>query len=217
MDVRALFVDAAGTLLKTREPVGLTYARQARLHGHDVDPVEVEHRFRIAMRRPRTGPQDLDGRAFWRPVVAEAVGVEDEALFEALYAWYAEPRAWWIDVEALRVLGGIARSGVRLGIISNWDGRLRGLYNRLALDRMFPVLVCSAEVEVEKPDPAIFHLACLAAGVGPRQAVHVGDDLVADVRGASAAGLVGLRFDDDIGWKGIADQIARLRRSPFAH
>lgn len=214
MEVKALFVDAAGTLLRTREPVGVTYARFARGHGHDADPVEVEHRFRAAL-RASSGHQQGDGRAFWRPIVAEAVGVDDGRLFEALYEWYATPKAWWIDDDALRTLGRIARQGVRLGIVSNWDRRLRLLYERFALERMFSVLICSAEVGVEKPDPWIFTIACRSAGVSPRQAVHIGDDADKDVAGANRAGLVGLLYDDDEGWSGLPDRISVLRRAVF--
>lgn len=212
MDVRALFVDAAGTLLRPREPVGVTYARFARARGVFADPVEVQHRFREAVNAPRDAGQVGDGRRFWRVVVAESLGVDREPLFEALYDHYATPRAWWIDAEALRELGAVARQGVRLGIVSNWDTRLRVLYQRMALDRLFPILVCSAEHGVEKPDPAIFRAACLVAGVRPHQAVHMGDDPVKDVEGATRAGLVAMHFEEEEGWKGLSDRIFRLRR-----
>ncbi len=215
MDVKALFVDAAGTLLRPREPIGVTYTRFARLRGHEVDPVEVEHRFRAAMKGAGTLPQQGDGRLFWSRVVAESVGVDDNRLFEDLYEWYAEPKAWWIDTEALEVLGRIARQGVRLGIISNWDRRLRILYQRFALERMFTVLICSAELGVEKPDPWIFKIACRTAGVSPRQAIHIGDDPEKDVAGANRAGLVGMLHDDEEGWNGLPDRIAVLRRAVF--
>ncbi len=212
MKVQAVFVDAAGTLLRTREPVGITYARTARQFGYDADPVEVEARFGASFAAARSTLQRGDGRAFWAEVVADSVGVRDKSLFDALYEHYSRPRAWWIDTEALRVLGGLARSGVRLGIISNWDTRLRTLYERFALERMFPVLVVSAELDAEKPDPVLFHAACRVAGVAPANAIHVGNDPVADVQGASQAGLVGLLYDEDIGWPAIGEQIRVLRR-----
>lgn len=207
--LRALFVDAAGTLLAPREPVGVTYARLARRHGHEVDPAAVQPRFRAALRARAGQRQEGDGRPFWRGVVAESVGVEDEALFEALYRHYAEPRAWWVDTEALRGLGTVARRGVRLGIVSNWDTRLRSLYTRMALDRMFPWLVCSAEVELEKPDPAIFHLACELVGVEPKEAAHVGDDPERDVAGASRAGLGAILYEEESGWAEVLRQVDR--------
>ena len=215
MEIRAVFVDAAGTLLHPREPVGVTYARTARLHGHEVDPVVVERQFRAAMRSRRGAAQAGDGRVFWEGVVREAVGTDDPRVYEDLYRWYTTPRAWWLDVEALTALGKIARMGIVLGIISNWDTRLRTLYTRFALDRMFPVLICSAEHEVEKPDPAIFRIACEVAGVRPREAVHIGDDQEYDVDGAARAGLIGIRHDEDDGWRDLPERILRLRRLPF--
>lgn len=215
MDVKALFVDAAGTLLRPREPIGVTYTRFARARGHEADPVGVEHRFRAALKSAAGQRQTGDGRAYWSRVVAESVGVDDERLFEDLYEWYAQPKAWWIDTEALEVLGRIARQGVRLGIISNWDRRLRTLYQRFALERMFTVLICSAELGVEKPDPWIFKIACRTAGVSPRQAIHIGDDPEKDVAGANRAGLVGMLYEDDEGWRALPDRIAVLRRAVF--
>lgn len=212
MELKAVFVDAAGTLLRPREPVGITYARFARGFGHRADPVVVESRFRAALAAARNEHQRGDGKAFWSAVVAKSVGVNNADLFAALYEHYSRPRAWWIDVEALRVLAAVARSGVRLGIISNWDTRLRALYDRFALDRLFSVLIVSAEHEVEKPDPEIFHLACRVAGVAPRQAIHVGNDPEDDVAGASRAGMVGLLYEEEGGWGAIGGQLAVVRR-----
>ncbi len=207
-------MDAAGTLLRPRQPVGVTYARVAREHGHDRDPVVVEAAFRRAWQGRSAQPQAGDGRAFWEPLVAESLELNDERVFEDLYRIYASPSAWWVDREGLRVLGDLSRQGVRLGILSNWDTRLRDLYHRFALDRLFPYLICSAEHELEKPDPLLFRAACRVAGVAPHEAVHIGDDPDKDVAGASKAGLIGLHYDDDLGWLGIERELSRLRRAP---
>jgi putative hydrolase of the HAD superfamily len=215
--MKAIFVDAVGTLIHPREPVGITYARAARAHGVDADPVEVAGRLggALAAARSRGLRQRGDGREFWRAVVAEAVGVDHAPLSEALYQHYAQPRAWWVDTEALQVLSMHARAGRRLGIVSNFDRRLRSLYERFALDRMFGILVCSAEIGVEKPDPLPWQVACRAAGVAPRDAVHVGDREDDDVEGATRAGLRALRFDAELGWRAIGTQLAVLgRRMP---
>ena len=214
MAVRAVFVDAGGTLIRPRQPVGVSYARVAREAGHSRDPVVVEARFRAAWKKRSGQPQAGDGRAFWAPVVAEALELDHPQVFEELYRYYASPKAWWVDTEALRVLGDLSRQGIRLGILSNWDLRLRELYHRFALDRTFPYLICSAEHEIEKPDPLLFRAACRVAGVAPQEAVHIGDDAEKDVAGASRAGLVGLHYDDDLGWLGIERELTRLRRTP---
>jgi putative hydrolase of the HAD superfamily len=53
----------------------------------------------------------------------------------------------------------------------------------------FDVVIDSALVGVEKPDPAIFRAALEALGVPAAQALYVGDLYEIDVVGATAAGV----------------------------
>lgn len=60
----------------------------------------------------------------------------------------------------------------------------------LGLDRLIDTIVFAGlPGEGGKPAPEPFHAACEALGVEPACAVHVGDDLIYDVRGARGAGL----------------------------
>jgi len=57
-------------------------------------------------------------------------------------------------------------------------------------------IILSVEVGVWKPDKRIFELALREIGTkNPRRAMHVGDSLKADVRGAGNAGLIPVLFD----------------------
>ena len=129
MDVKAVFVDAANTLLKPREPVGVTYAREARRHGLDADPVVVEQRFRVAMRSRHGEPQVGDGRAYWSRVVAESVAVDLPALNEALYLRREPPMRHperSARVEVLHQLGIVQRQPMAVRAIPRFraDHRL---------------------------------------------------------------------------------------------
>lgn len=53
----------------------------------------------------------------------------------------------------------------------------------------FTARVGAREFGAAKPDPRIFLHACEVLGFEPRQVLHIGDDLAADVHGAKAAGL----------------------------
>jgi FMN phosphatase YigB (HAD superfamily) len=53
---------------------------------------------------------------------------------------------------------------------------------------------------VEKPDPRIFRLALERAGVGPDEAVYVGDLYSVDIRGARAAGIEAVLLDPGRHW-----------------
>jgi putative hydrolase of the HAD superfamily len=86
-----------------------------------------------------------------------------------------------------------ARSaGVLTALLSNsW-----GLdYPREGWDELFDAVVISGEVGLRKPEPEIYALAARRLGVDPSQCVFV-DDLTPNVRGAEAAGMVGVHHVD---------------------
>ena len=74
-------------------------------------------------------------------------------------------------------------------MVSNANGRLRHLFDRLQLTRWFDHVLDSHEWGVEKPDPRLFHLALERSGAEPGRTVHVGDLYHVDVMGARRAGL----------------------------
>jgi putative hydrolase of the HAD superfamily len=83
--------------------------------------------------------------------------------------------------------------GLRLGLICN-TGRTPGRTLRPALAkrhllRHLHACTFSDELGIRKPDPRVFQTTLSALGVGAAEAVHVGDDPVADVAGAKRAGL----------------------------
>ena len=95
-------------------------------------------------------------------------------------------------VPALEALRG---AGIRVVAASNWDV---SLHEQLAATGLTPLLdgaLSSAEVGAPKPDPEIFTRALALAGARPEEALHVGDDVEADVGGARAAGLEPVLID----------------------
>ena len=74
-------------------------------------------------------------------------------------------------------------------MVSNSDGRVAEALEAAGLRAYFDVVVDSALVGVEKPDPAIFRAALDVLGVPPEEALYVGDLYEVDVLGANAAGI----------------------------
>lgn len=143
----------------------------------------TEADFVRALSAPWTGPRQVgDGRPFWRHVVQTATGCSDPDYFERLYAWYARPDAWTVRPGYRELLD----RAPAVGIVSNFDTRLRPLLEGLAL--RFDVLACSGELGVEKPDPRIFEHALRELGVPPQGALMVGDSPAHDVEAALALG-----------------------------
>ena len=91
--------------------------------------------------------------------------------------------------DAIEALGTLRRAGHALAVVSNWDCSLPDWLGTSGLLELVDGVVTSAEVGAAKPDPAVFERALELVGVGPERAVHVGDSVEADVRGARAAGI----------------------------
>lgn len=91
--------------------------------------------------------------------------------------------------ESESVLRALSRMGMTLYVVSNWDIQLVKVLDDLGWARFFEGVVVSAVLGVEKPAPGIFDEALRLAGVTAEKALHVGNDPVADVRGAGEAGI----------------------------
>src|SRR5436305_266108 len=66
---------------------------------------------------------------------------------------------------------------------------LDALGTLVELEPLLDGILTSAEAGVRKPAGAIFEYALQIAGVGARDAVHVGDSLEEDIAGARNAGV----------------------------
>jgi 2-haloalkanoic acid dehalogenase type II len=60
---------------------------------------------------------------------------------------------------------------------------------QIGLDHLFHAMIAAHSHGASKPDAALFHIACRELGCKPEEAVHLGDDIELDVRGARGAGL----------------------------
>ena len=80
----------------------------------------------------------------------------------------------------------------------------RVVLQQTALIRYFDVVVCSRDLGIRKPNSKIFRYVLKELGVGPEEAVHVGDSVEADMEGASRAGIraIWIRGSDPKGWMG---------------
>jgi putative hydrolase of the HAD superfamily len=221
--VRAIFFDAVGTLIHPEPAAGVAYHAVGQRHGCRLDLPTVRARFAAAFRRQEeqdaaSGLRTDDARevARWRAIVAEVLEVTDpEACFQELYEHFADPASWRVSSEAAPVLRALAERGYRLGIASNFDGRLRGVVAALPALAAVQHLVISSEVGWRKPSPHFFAALCRQVGLRADEVLLVGDDLANDHAGASAAGLRALLLAEN-GEAAVPAQerIARLAELP---
>ncbi len=86
-------------------------------------------------------------------------------------------------------------AGIKLGIVSNADGRVEADARRFGLAPFFDVIIDSQVVGVEKPNPRIFRIALERLGVMADEALYAGDLYAIDMLGAQAAGIAGKLID----------------------
>ncbi len=90
------------------------------------------------------------------------------------------------------MLAALRESGLGLVCVSNWDCSLPQVLDRVGLGEHLDGVVASATAGVRKPDPEIFRRGLELAGVGPEEALVVGDTEEEDIAGAEAAGIPAL-------------------------
>ena len=204
MTPAVVFFDAVGTLIHPDPPAPAVYAAVGRRFGGRLDVTTIAARFRDAFRRQeaidrRAGWRTDEERelARWRTIVAETLAdvADPEACFQELYAHFARPDAWAVHPETGPTLAALADLGRRIGLASNFDGRLRGVAAGLPELRPVGPIVVSSEVGWRKPAAEFFQAVGRAAETTLEQIVFVGDDPVNDYDGARAAGLSAVLYD----------------------
>jgi putative hydrolase of the HAD superfamily len=202
---RAVFFDAAGTLFETRRPVGETYAALAGSYGKEVLAAEIQERFRrtfatmppLAFSAAGAAIAELE-RGWWREFVRrvfEPYGPfpDFDSYFARLFSHFARASSWILYPETIEVLAALRARGLDLGVISNFDSRLRGILEGLGIDRYFSAVVLSSEAGYAKPSKEIFAAALARLRIeDPATAMHVGDAPENDALGAARAGLIGV-------------------------
>jgi len=133
-------------------------------------------------------------------------GVPRERLDEVrhcLARMHGERHLWSSVAErSAESLQRLRKAGLRLGVVSNSDGRVEQALQAAGLRQYFDVVIDSALVGVEKPDPRIFYAALDALGVSPEEALYVGDLYEVDVVGARAAGMEAVLLGEPDGARG---------------
>jgi putative hydrolase of the HAD superfamily len=193
--VRAVLLDALGTLVELRPPAPRLRAALSTRSGIDVGLAAAERGFAAEIgyylaNHMRGG--DVDGLERLRDDCAEAMRAAigrpelDRAAVRAAMLGALEFQPFPDVAPALRELRG---RGLRLVVVSNWDRSLPEWLDRAGIGELVDATVSSAVVGAAKPAAAAFAAGLALARCSPAEAVHVGDSLESDVEGARAAGL----------------------------
>ena len=206
---RVYFFDLYGTLVDIRTDEGKPSLWRGTadfysLCGAACRPAELRARYlalcaeetaALAAARPDLGEAGVEielRRVFRRLFEEKGVSVSDErvadtaVLFRAL-SFVRSPR---LMRGADRMLCELRRRGNRLYLLSNAQSCFTvPELKRVGLTDAFDGIFLSSDFGVRKPSPAFFRAALERAGVAPEEALMVGNDPDADIRGADAVGM----------------------------
>src|SRR3954453_14333445 len=185
---RKLGIDADPLALREADRIGEDYftVENGRLPIRDRGPEERET-FRRELLRRWLEAADL-------PHDPETIGQLRQSYLSEFdeMAHYSHYRLFDDVMPALRTL---RRAGVKTAVISNADDDVTVVCTHFAFAPLMDLIVTSALVGYEKPDPRTYQAALEPMGIDPERAVHVGDQPKSDVIGALGVGMGAVLID----------------------
>lgn len=202
-----MLFDAGETLVHPAPSFPDLFSAVLLREGHVRPPTEVVtaseavyERFSEAARTVElwtTSPER--SKVFWLDVYERMLRALDlpssDGLRDTLYREFTDLENYALFDDVRPALDALDRTGVTIGIVSNFEAWLEDLLAVLGVRERFPVRVISGLEGVEKPDPAIYELALERAGVQPSDAAFVGDNPEFDVEPAAALGMTPVLID----------------------
>lgn len=100
-----------------------------------------------------------------------------------------ENNSYWdvVDPTAESVFQKLFKLDLKLGVVSNADGKLESDLKRYKLDHYFHSVIDSKIIGIEKPDPRIYQMGIDALNLNPNQCWFIGDSLD-ELKGANEVG-----------------------------
>lgn len=200
--MKAVFFDAGGTLIHVDYdrvgqavfPTGRRALRSEWIAAEYAGRAAIEE----AMMKGDAPTDQSRWGVFFKAMLAE-MGI-DPAGFELaaprVVEEHKKSHLWCVSgPEIGQALADLRKAGYFVAVISNADGTVAKLLERAGLMPHISFVIDSGLVDVEKPDPRIFHMALERAGVRAEDSYYVGDLYPVDVVGARAAGMEPVLLD----------------------
>lgn len=200
-----ILFDAVGTLIHPCPGVTDVYYRYAQQHGSRYSSSQIAERFRDAYHRiwsQRTTTDEQLEWLRWQQIVRQTIDDvrSPEILFEELWEHFADAGNWQLTPGTEPLLRELHRLPIRMGVASNFDGRLRGIWERLAAHLPPLELFISSELGFCKPDARFYReveARLRDRSPPPTRILMVGDDWQRDVVGACAQGWDAIHVGSD--------------------
>lgn len=199
---KAVLFDAGNTLVHINMPFISQVLKRFGVHKSAEELQHAEYRVRLQFDREdviRTTTDSSRFPLYFQAVLNEVVpqnAPSVEQVLKEIQDYMHRNNLWdLLPSNVIPFLSLLRRQGYKLGIITNAPGTATRLFDRMGLLPHVDIVIESALVRIEKPDPRIFHLALEQLKVRPEQSLFVGDLYHVDVVGAEAAGMTGVLLD----------------------
>jgi FMN phosphatase YigB (HAD superfamily) len=209
--IRAVLLDFSDTLFwRDGPPRIVSLAAEAGVQVPSAVAAQLWEEIRIACRTDEEVAKGRDRSAaahrecwvqLYRPLDRIAPG-----LAESLYEDQRNPAGWHPFPDTIEVLRALHAASIPVAVVSDIGWDIRPIFAHYGVADTVRAWVLSFAHGIEKPDPRMFQMPCDIFGVGPEDALMVGDDLRKD-GGATAMGMRALVLPH---WTGIGDRGLRI-------
>jgi len=202
LKLKAIFFDAGNTLVfpDLRRTLAPLLDR-----GVEPSPEQLRAAEREARRRRDAAAADghkLGDQHYWEVFCSgllRQLAIDDrdasQRLLPALVAEARNSQNWDRVLPGTREALATLRSRYGLGVISNSDGSVEKLLERIGLGGCFDSVTDSGVIGHEKPDRRIFEAALTTMKASADESLYVGDIYSVDYLGAMNAGMRAMLFD----------------------
>ena len=206
--------DLYDTLIELNPPRWERLADVARTRGIEADPVVLREADRIAEdyftlengTRPIRDRSWAEREAFRLELMRRWLEAADlphdpetvRALRQAYISEFDEMsdhHHYRLFPDVMPALRKLRRAGLKTALISNADEDVTVIAVHFAFAPLMDMIVTSALVGYEKPDPRTYYAALEPLQVEPERALHVGDQPKSDVIGARGVGMGAVLID----------------------
>lgn len=194
--LETVFLDAGGVLVFPNW-VRISDALRAQGIGVSAETLAAaEPHGKRHLDQTRTIQATNDAKRGWLyfNLILERAGVTPNAATAAalaeLHVYHQAQNLWeFMPADVLPSLRAIRDLGLRMVVVSNANGTVCAVAERLGITPLVQCVLDSRLEGVEKPDPRLFEIALERSGARRESTIHVGDLYEVDVVGARAAGI----------------------------
>lgn len=201
--------DVTDTLMKFSKPPGVQYIETAKsFEITTIDQDKVSSAFKqnfkkLSTQYPNFGyNSQINWHEWWRLLVVRTLNDSSSTTLDqnlvsnvacTLIKQYETPLCWTKFERADELIQSVKDAGKFVGIISNFDSRLSQLMKNMKFSNIDFVLT-SYEAGAMKPSKVIFDKAlCMCdTMILPNEALHIGNEIELDCKGAMDAGWSGV-------------------------